>query len=70
LHVSGALGLRRDGIDQARRWVRRLANGVAVEQPITGDELLAIKRYVATRSDRLHWLFVSERGQVLTRRSG
>ena len=28
-------------------------NGLAVEQPITGDELRAIKRYLATRLDRL-----------------
>jgi len=50
-------------------WVRRLKNGLAVEQRITGDELRAIKRYLATRADRLPWLFVSERGQSLTRQS-
>ena len=71
LRVSEAIGLRRDDVDldQARLWVRRLKNGLAVEQPITGDELRAIKRYLATRSDRLPWLFVSERGQSLTRQS-
>jgi type 1 fimbriae regulatory protein FimB len=71
LRVSEAIGLRRDDIDfhQSRLWVRRLKNGLAVEQPITGDELRAIKRYLATRSDRLPWLFVSERGQALTRQS-
>ena len=71
LRVSEAIGLRRDDLDldQARLWVRRLKNGLAVEQPITGDELRAIKRYLATRSDRLPWLFVSERGQALTRQS-
>ena len=71
LRVSEAIGLRRDDIalDQARIWVRRLKNGLAVEQPITGDELRAIKRYLATRSDRLPWLFVSERSQSLTRQS-
>ena len=71
LRVSEAIGLRRDDVDldQARLWVRRLKNGLAVEQPITGDELRAIKRYLATRSDRLPWLFVSERGQALTRQS-
>ena len=71
LRVSEAIGLRRDDInlDQARLWVRRLKNGLAVEQPITGDELRAIKRYLATRSDRLPWLFVSERRQSLTRQS-
>jgi hypothetical protein len=53
----------------ARLWVRRLKNGLAVEQPITGDELRAIRRYLATRPDRLPWLFVSERRQPLTRQS-
>src|SRR5512135_3113939 len=71
LRVSEAIGLRRDDIDldQARLWVRRLKNGLAVEQPIAGDELRALKRYLATRSDRLPWLFVSERIQSLTRQS-
>jgi len=71
LRVSEVIGLRRDDIDldQARLWVRRLKKGLAVEQPITGDELRAIKRFLATRSDRLPWLFVSERSQALTRQS-
>lgn len=71
LRVSEAIGLRRDelNLDQARLWVRRLKNGLAVEQPIAGDELRAIKRYLATRSDGLPWLFVSERTQPLTRQS-
>jgi integrase len=71
LRVSEAIGLRRDDVDldRARLWVRRLKNGLAVEQPVTGDELRAIKRYLATRLDRLPWLFVSERGQALTRQS-
>jgi len=71
LRVSEAIGLRRDDIDldQARLWVRRLKNGLAVEQPITGDELRAIKRHLAARLDRLPWLFVSERGQALTRQT-
>src|SRR3974390_681818 len=71
LRVSEATGLRRDDIDldQARVWVRRLKNGLAVEQPITGDELRAVKRYLATRPDRLPWLFVPERGQALTRQT-
>jgi site-specific recombinase XerD len=71
LRVSEAISLRRDDInlDQARLWVRRLKNGLAVEQPITGDELRAIKRYLASRSDKLPWLLISERGQSLTRQS-
>src|SRR6516225_4294046 len=49
--------------------IRRLKNGLAVEHPIAGDELRAIKRYLATRKDALPWLFVSEREQPLTRQS-
>ena len=71
LRVSEAVTLRRDEVDleQARLWVRRLKNGLSVEQPIAGDELRAIKRYLATRTDKLPWLFLSERGQPLTRQS-
>jgi type 1 fimbriae regulatory protein FimB len=71
LRVSEAVGLRRDEVDveQARLWVRRLKNGLSVEQPIAGDELRAIKRCLATRTDGLPWLFISERGQPLTRQS-
>ena len=44
LRVSEAVSLRRDeaDLDRARLWVRRLKNGLAVEQPIAGDELRAI----------------------------
>jgi integrase len=45
------------------------ANSLSVEHPIAGDELRAIKRYLAGRTDRLPWLFLSERGQPLTRSS-
>ena len=45
------------------------AQARSVEQPIAGDELRAIKRYLGSRSDALPWLFVSERGQPLTRQS-
>jgi type 1 fimbriae regulatory protein FimB len=71
LRVSEAVGLRRDEVDldQARLWVKRLKNGLSVEQPIAGAELRAIKRYLAKRSDGLPWLFISERGQPLTRQS-
>ena len=54
LRVSEAVGLRRDelDLDRARLWVRRLKSGLSVEQPIAGDELRAIKRHLATRTDR------------------
>ena len=71
LRVSEAVGLRRDNVNlaQARVWVQRLKNSLSVEQPIAGDELRAIKRYLAGRTDKLPWLFLSERGQPLTRQS-
>ena len=49
--------------------MRRLKGGLSVEQPIAGDELRAIRRYLATRADALPWLFVSERDQPLTRQA-
>ena len=39
------------------------------EQAIEADELRAIKRYLASRDDNLTWLFVSERGQPMTRQA-
>jgi len=53
----------------AATFYSRLKNSLSVEQPIAGDELRAIKRYLATREDRLPWLFVSERGAQLTRQA-
>ena len=69
LRVSEATGLRCDelDLDRARLWVRRLKGGLSVEQPIAGDELRAVKRHLATRTDALPWLFISERDQPLTR---
>lgn len=63
--------MRRDSIDldQSRVYVKRLKNGNESEQPIKGDELRAIRRYLATREDGLPWLFVSERKQPLDRRT-
>jgi type 1 fimbriae regulatory protein FimB len=65
------IALRRDdaNLSQARVWVRRLKNGLSVEHPIPGDELRFMRRYLATRTDRLPWLFLSERGQPLSRKS-
>ena len=71
LRVSKAVALRCDelDLDRARLWVRRLKGGLSVEQPVAGDELRAVKRHLATRTDALPWLFTSERGQPLTRQS-
>jgi len=71
LRVTEATTMRRSQIDltHARVWVARLKNSLSVEQPIAGDELRAIKRYLSLRDDKLPWLFVSERGQPLTRQA-
>jgi type 1 fimbriae regulatory protein FimB len=53
--------MRRSQLDvkRSRLWVARLKGGLSVEHPIAGDELRAIKRYLAIREDnrlraRLH----------------
>ena len=71
LRVSEAIAVRLNDLSlpQSRLWVRRLKNGLSVEQPIPGDELRAIKRYLRRRESHLPWLFLSERGQPLTRQS-
>ena len=71
LRVSEAIGMRRDQLDvkRSRLWVARLKNSLSVEHPIAGDELRAIKRYLATRTDALPWMFVSEREAQLTRQA-
>ena len=71
LRVSEAIGIEKKDLNlkQSRIWVRRLKGSLSVEQPIAGDELRVIKRYLATREDRQRWLFVSERGQAMTRQA-
>jgi site-specific recombinase XerD len=71
LRVSEAIQMRRKALDvkRSRLWVERLKGSLSVEHPIAGDELRAIKRYLATRTDNLPWLFVSERGQPMTRQA-
>ena len=69
LRVSEAIGLRRKDInlERARLWVKRLKGSLSVEHPITGDELRAVRKHLASRVDNLPWLFVSERKAPLTR---
>jgi type 1 fimbriae regulatory protein FimB len=71
LRVSEAIQMRRSQLDvkRSRLWVARLKGSLSVEHPIAGDELRAIKRYLATRQDNLPWLFVSERQAQLTRQA-
>src|ERR1700674_169216 len=71
LRVSEAVGLKLDQVNlkQSRIWVKRSKNSLDTEQPLAGDELRAIKRYLAMRDDKLPWLFVAERGQPVARRA-
>jgi site-specific recombinase XerD len=71
LRVSEAVRLRRDhvNLEGARVWIERRKNSLSVEQPIAGDELRLLKSYLRSRTDRLPWLFVSERGQPFTERA-
>jgi integrase len=62
LRVSEAISVRVADVNlkQARLWVNRLKNGLSVEQPIPGDELRAIKRYLEPvrnkQSPSGHWM--------------
>jgi len=71
LRVSEAIGMRRSQLDikRSRLWVERLKGSLSVEQPVPGDELRAIKRYLASRENSLPWLFLSERQAQLTRQA-
>ena len=71
LRVTEAVTMRLDQVNlkQARIWVKRSKNSLDTEQAIEGDELRAIKRYLAQRDDSLPWLFISERGQPMTRQA-
>jgi integrase len=53
--VSEVIDLRRDHVKlgQARVWIERTKRSLSVDHPIVGDELRAIKRYLATGEDRL-----------------
>jgi type 1 fimbriae regulatory protein FimB len=69
LRVSEAVGMKRDQLNlaQARVWVKRLKNSLSVEQAIAGDELRAIKRYLAIRADNLPWLLEIEKSLATPR---
>ena len=54
LRVTEAVTMRLDQVNlkQARIWVKRSKNSLDTEQAIEGDELRAIKRYLAQREDQ------------------
>ena len=55
LRVSEAITIRLSALNlkQGRHAVNRSKNSLSTEQPLAGDELRAIKRYLATREDKL-----------------
>ena len=71
LRLSEAEALTRADVDlaQARLWVRRLKGALSVERSIHGDQLRAIKRWLAAGEDHLPQLFVSGRRQPVRRRA-
>jgi site-specific recombinase XerD len=71
LRVSEAIGLRRVDLKlkDAMLDVTRLKGSLSTQQPVEGDEMHALKRYIATREDGLPWLFVSEQGTQFTRQA-
>ena len=52
LRVSEAVKVKDVNLKQSRLWVQRLKNGLSVEQPIPGDELRAVKRYLRERDSK------------------
>ena len=73
LRVSELCAFQRSSLSfaDAQVFVHRLKNGLATQQPLTGEELRAIKRYLRERdknwSNQLPWLFITERGTNFTR---
>ncbi len=71
LRVSEATDIRLADLDLkgSRLWVRRLKGSLDSHQPIEGDELRAIKRYLRDRDGKRPWLFLNERGTQMTRQA-
>ena len=73
LRESELCGLKLDFIDfsQANIFIKRLKGSNSFTHPITGDELRLIRRYLKIRNSKstanLPWLFLSERGNQLSR---
>lgn len=55
LRVSEVVNMRLNAVNlkQSRVWIKRSKNSLDTEQPLAGDELRALKRYLAIREDHL-----------------
>jgi type 1 fimbriae regulatory protein FimB len=71
LRVTEAVNMRLDQVNlkDARIWIKRVKGSLDTSQAIKGDELRAIKRYLAIRDDTLPWLFISEQKGQLVRQA-
>jgi integrase len=70
LRATEVCNLRLKDIDlkHGRIWIERLKRSLSTEQPLLPQELRALKRYLTQRGDsQLPWLFLTERGDQLTR---
>jgi len=71
LRVSELVAMKRDAIDldSGRVWVKRRKSGLSTHQPLSGDELRALRGYLRSRSDSLPWAFLSSQNGQMTRQN-
>ncbi len=72
LRVSELCNLRKSDVDlkTGRVYVRRIKGSLDTHQPMSGDGLRVVKRYLKERDGQaLPWLFLSERGGQFTRQA-
>ena len=69
--VSELVALRRDAIDldTGRVWVKRKKAGLSTHQPLSGEELRALRTYFRSRADSLPWAFLSSQKGQITRQN-
>ena len=58
-------------MDSHHIWVRRIKKGLSTHQPMTGDEVRALKRYLRLRKKlgTSDYLFINERKEPFTRKA-
>ena len=70
LRVSEVCNLRQSDLDfqSGQIFVRRIKGGLSTHQPMLGDELRSLNRYLKERAhSALPWVFITERGEQFTR---